>query len=227
LKEQWVIPPKANADFVCAMEDVLEVYTRPYDRRRPMVCLDESSKQLVKETRCPIPARPGQPRRVDYEYERNGTANLFMVFEPLGGRRRVKVTDRRTIADFAEVVRQLVDEWYPKAEKIVLVMDNLNTHKPASLYEVFEPAEARRLLERLEIHYTPKHGSWLDMAETELGVLNTQCLDRRIPDKRTLVSEVAAWEKSRNEAHCKINWRFTTKDARIKLKRLSPSFQVS
>jgi hypothetical protein len=192
-----------------------------------MVCLDESSKQLVKETRCPIPARPGQPRRVDYEYERNGTANLFMVFEPLAGRRRVKVTDRRTIADFAEVVRQLVDKWYPKAERIVLVMDNLNTHKPASLYEVFEPKEARRLLERLEIHYTPKHGSWLDMAETELGVLSTQCLDRRIPDKTTLRSEVAAWEKSRNKARCKINWRFTTKDARIKLKRLYPSIQVS
>ena len=222
-----MIPPKANADFVCALEDVLEVYTRPYEPQRPMVCLDESSKQLVKETRCPIPARPGQPRRVDYEYERNGTANLFMVFEPLAGRRRVKVTDRRTTADFAEVVRQLADEWYPKAEKIILVMDNLNTHKPASLYEVFEPQEARRLLERLEIHYTPKHGSWLDMAETELGVLNTQCLDRRIPDKTTLCSEVAAWEKSRNKARCKINWRFTTKDARIKLKRLYPSFQVS
>jgi len=222
-----VIPPKANADFVCALEDVLEVYTRPYDPQRPMVCLDESSKQLVKETRCPIPARPGQPRRVDYEYERNGTANLFMVFEPLAGRRHVKVTDRRTTADFAEVVRQLVDKWYPKAEKIVLVMDNLNTHKAASLYEVFEPQEARRLLERLEIHYTPKHGSWLDMAETELGVLNTQCLDRRIPDKTTLRSEVAAWEKSRNKARSKINWRFTTKDARIKLKRLYPSIQVS
>ena len=222
-----MIPPKANADFVCALEDVLEVYTRPYDPQRPMVCLDESSKQLVKETRCPIPARPGQPRRVDYEYERNGTANLFMVFEPLAGRRHVKVTDRRTTADFAEVVRQLVDKWYPKAEKIVLVMDNLNTHKAASLYEVFEPQEARRLLERLEIHYTPKHGSWLDMAETELGVLNTQCLDRRIPDKTTLRSEVAAWEKSRNKARSKINWRFTTKDARIKLKRLYPSIQVS
>lgn len=222
-----MIPPKANADFVCALEDVLEVYTRPYDPQRPMVCLDESSKQLVKETRCPIPARPGQPRRVDYEYERNGTANLFMVFEPLAGRRHVKVTDRRTTADFAEVVRQLVDKWYPKAEKIILVMDNLNTHKPASLYEVFEPQEARRLLERLEIHYTPKHGSWLDMAETELGVLSTQCLDRRIPDKTTLRSEVAAWEKSRNKARSKINWRFTTKDARIKLKRLYPSIQVS
>ena len=222
-----MIPPKANADFVCALEDVLEVYTRPYDPQRPMVCLDESSKQLVKETRCPIPARPGQPRRVDYEYERNGTANLFMVFEPLAGRRHVKVTDRRTTADFAEVVRQLVDKWYPKAEKIVLVMDNLNTHKAASLYEVFEPKEARRLLERLEIHYTPKHGSWLDMAETELGVLSTQCLDRRIPDKTTLRSEVAAWEKSRNKARSKINWRFTTKDARIKLKRLYPSIQVS
>jgi hypothetical protein len=226
LKEQWVIPPKGSADFVCAMEDILEVYTQPYNPRRPMVCLDESSKQLVKETRCPIPARPGRPRRVDYEYERNGTANLFMVFEPLAGRRHVKVTDRRATADFAEIIRQLVDEWYPKAEKIVLVMDNLNTHKPASLYEVFEPAEARRLLERLEIHYTPKHGSWLDMAETELGVLNTQCLDRRIPDKRTLRGEVAAWEKSRNQARCKINWRFTTKDARIKLKRLYPSIQM-
>ena len=208
------------------MEDVLEVYTRPYDPRRPQVCLDESSKQLVEETRCPIPVRPGQPRRVDYEYERNGTANLFMIFEPLAGRRHVKITERRTATDFAEVIRQLVDQWYPKAEKIVLVMDNLNTHKPASLYEAFEPAEARRLLDRLEIHYTPKHGSWLDMAETELGVLNKQCLDRRIPDQPTLRSEVVAWEKSRNKACCKTNWRFTTKDARIKLKRLYPSLQL-
>lgn len=221
-----MIPPKENAEFVCAMEDVLEVYTRPYDPRRPVVCLDEASKQLVKETRCPIPARPGQPRREDYEYERNGTANLFMMFEPLAGWRHVKVTDRRTAADFAEVIRELVDERYPKAEKIVLVMDNLNTHKPASLYEAFEPAEARRLLDRLEIHHTPKHGSWLDMAETELSILSRQCLDRRIPDKPTLQREVAAWEKPRNKTRCKMDWRFTTKDARIKLKRLYPSIQL-
>jgi DDE superfamily endonuclease len=221
-----VIPPKANAEFVCAMEDVLEVYTRPYDPQRPQVCLDETSKQLVAETRVPIPAAPGQPERVDYEYERKGTANLFMVLEPLAGQRRVKVTERRTAVDFAYLIRELVDEQYPQAEKIVLVMDNLNTHKPASLYEAFPPAEARRLLERLEIHYTPKHGSWLDMAETELSVLATQCLDRRIPDATTLTHEITAWERHRNEAKCWVDWRFTTQDARIKLKRLYPSIQL-
>lgn len=207
------------------MEDVLEVYTRPYDPQHPVVCLDETSKQLVAETRTPIPATPGQAERVDYEYERNGTANLFMVFEPLAGKRRVKVTERRTAKDFAQVIQELVAD-YPEAETIVLVMDNLNTHKPASLYEAFEPHEARRLLERLEIHHTPKHGSWLDMAETELSVLATQCLDRRIPDQATLSREVAAWERNRNDARCKIDWHFTTQNARIKLKRLYPSIQL-
>ena len=224
-KEQWVLPPEQNADFVCAMEDVLEVYQRPYDPQRPVVCFDEQSKQLTKETRRAIPAAPGRPARIDYEYERNGTANLFMIFEPLAGKRRVKVTDRRTALDFAEVIRELVES-YPTAEKIVLVMDNLNTHKMASLYEAFAPDEARRLIERLEVHYTPKHGSWLDMAETELSAMTKQCLRRRIPDKPTLIGEVAAWESSRNTARCRINWRFTTADARIKLKRLYPSIQV-
>jgi transposase len=208
------------------MEDVLEVYTRPDDPRRPQVCLDETSKQLVAETREPVPAAPGQPERVDYEYERKGTANLFMVFEPLAGHRWVKVTERRTAVDFAHVIQELVDEQYPQAEKIVLVMDNLNTHKPASLYEALAPAEARRLIERLEIHHTPKPGSWLNMAETELSILATQCLDRRIPSPITLTQEVAAWERQRNTAKCRVDWRFTTPDARIKLKRLYPSIQL-
>jgi len=221
-----VIPPKANAEFVCAMEDVLEVYTRPYDPQRPVVCLDEASKQLVAETRVPIPAAPGKLERIDYEYERKGTANLFMVFEPLAGQRQVTVTDRRTAIDFAHVIQDVVDVCYPQADTIVLVMDNLNTHKPAALYEAFEPAEARRLLERLEIHHTPKHGSWLNMAETELSVLVTQCLDRRLPDKEPLTREVAAWERQRNTAECRIDWQFTTQDARIKLKRLYPSIEL-
>ena len=226
LKEQWVIPPEQNADFVAAMEDVLEVYQRPYDARRPVVCLDEQSKQLIRETRTPIPAAPGRPAREDYEYERNGTANLFMLFEPLAGRRQVKVTARRTKIDFAHVIRDLVDVHYPDVEKIVLVMDNLNTHKPASLYEAFPPAEARRLIEKLEIHHTPKHGSWLDMAETELSILTKQCLARRLPDIETLTSEVAAWESQRNQSESKVDWHFTTAEARVKLKRLYPSFQL-
>lgn len=221
-----MIPPKANAEFVCAMEDVLEVYKRPHDPRRPVVCLDETSKQLVGETRSPVPAAPGQLRRVDYEYERKGTANLFMTFEPLVGKRWVKVPRRRTLQDFAEVIRELVDERYRQADKIVLVMDNLNTHKLASLYETFEPAEARCLVERLEMHHTPKHGSWLNMAETELSVLARQCLNRRIADIHTLAREVRRWEKQRNQAKCRIDWRFTTKDARIRLKRLYPSIQL-
>ena len=208
------------------MEDVLEVYTRPYDPRRPQVCLDETSKQLVAETRTPLPAAPGQPERVDYEYERQGTANLCMVFEPLAGQRRVKVTERRTAVDFAHLIQELVDEQYPQAEKIVLVMDNLNTHTLASLYEAFTPTEARRLIERLEMHHTPKHGSWLNMAETELSVLATQCWDRRMPSPLTLTQEVAAWERQRNTAKCRVDWRFTTQDARIKLKRLYPSIQL-
>ncbi len=208
------------------MEDVLEVYQRPYDKARPVICLDEQSKQLIEETRIPILPQPGQPARHDYEYKRHGTANLFMMFEALRGWRHVKVTDRRTKIDFAQVIRELCDVYYPDANKIVLVMDNLNTHKTASLYEAFEPAEARRLTERLEIHYTPKHGSWLDMAETELSVLTKQCLDRRIADQATLTSEIASWETQRNQAEAKIDWQFTTAGARTKLKRLYPSIQT-
>lgn len=221
-----MIPPEKNAEFVAAMEDVLDVYQRPRDPRRPLVCLDEQSKQLIKETRTPIPAAPGRVARHDYEYERNGTANLFMLFAPLEGWRCVKVTERRTRLDFAEVIRELVDVHYPDAERIVLVMDNLNTHKPASLYEAFPPAEARRLIEKLEIHHTPKHGSWLDMAETELSVLTKQCLDRRLPDMETLKTEVAAWMEQRNAQRATIDWQFTTDQARIKLKRLYPSIKV-
>jgi len=217
-----VIPPEQNAEFVCQMEDVLEVYHRPHDPQKPVVCFDEASKQLIQETRTPIPAAPGRPATSDYEYERNGTANMFMMFEPLAGQRHVKVTDRRTAVDYAQVIRELVDVHYPEAEKIVLVQDNLNTHKPASLYEAFPPDEARRLLDKLEIHYTPKHGSWLNMAETELGILSRQCLDRRIEDRARLTREIAAWECERNMMQCKVHWQFTTADARIKLRRLYP-----
>ena len=205
------------------MEDVLEVYQRPRDADRPVVCLDETTKQLIKETRVPIPARSGQPARHDYEYERNGTANLFMLFAPLEGWRHVEVTDRHTALDYAQILKALSDQYFPGASKIVLVQDNLNTHKPASLYETFPPAEARRLVERFEWHYTPKHGSWLDMAESELSVLSGQCLDRRIPDKQTLIEEVAAWEGDRNKNNTKADWQFTAADARIKLKRLYPA----
>ena len=205
------------------MEDVLEVYQRPHDPECPVVCLDESSKQLIAETRVPIAAKPGHPARHDYEYERNGTANLFMMFAPLEGWRHVEVTDRHTAVDYAQILKELSDTHFPEARKIVLVQDNLNTHKPASLYEAFPAPEARRLVERFEWHYTPKHGSWLDLAESELSVLSGQCLDRRIPDKQTLVEEVAAWEVSRNKNHTKADWQFTTADARVKLKRLYPS----
>jgi hypothetical protein len=205
------------------MEDVLEVYQRPYDPARPVVCVDETSKQLITETRVPIPAKPGRPARHDYEYERNGTANLFMMFAPLEGWRHVKVTDRHTALDYAQLLKELSDTHFPDASKIILVQDNLNTHKPASLYEAFPAAEARRLVERFEWHYTPKHGSWLDMAESELSVLSGQCLDRRIADKQTLIEEVAAWQDSRNMKHAKTDWQFTTADARVKLKRLYPT----
>jgi hypothetical protein len=204
------------------MEDVLEVYHRPHDPEYPVVCLDEASKQLITETRVPIPAKPGQPTRHDYEYERNGTANLFMMFAPLEGWRHVKVTDRHTAVDYAHVLKELADVRFAKAKKIVLMEDNLNTHKPASLYEAFPAAEARRLVERFEWHYTPKHGSWLNLAESELSVLAGQCLDRRISDKQTLVAEVTAWENSRNKKHAKADWKFTTATARVKLKRLYP-----
>ena len=206
------------------MEEVLDVYTRPHDPEKPLVCLDEGSKQLVSETRTPLPMTPGQPLRVDYEYERNGTANMFMLFAPLEGFRHVEVTDRRTAIDYAKILKDLSDIHFPHAKKIVLVQDNLNTHSKASLYEAFPPAEAKRLAERFEWNYTPKHGSWLNMAESELGVLASQCLDRRIPDKETLTKEVAAWQDSRNKNHTKANWRFTTADARIKLKHLYPRF---
>jgi transposase len=221
-----VLPPKANAGFVAAMEDVLEVYARPYDPKRPQVCFDEGGKQLIGEVRPPLPLRPGQPQRQDYEYERNGTANLFLVFEPLAGTRRVEVTERRTNQDFARIIRRLVDEWYPEAEKIVLVLDNLSTHTPAALYEAFAPAEARRLVEKLEWHYTPKHGSWLNVAEMELSVLARQCVDRRIADREALRREVAAWEEKRNAAVVKVDWQFTTADARVKLKRLYPLIEL-
>src|SRR5208283_3977418 len=223
LKEQWVIPPDANAAFVAGMEDVLEVYHRPHDPDRPVVCLDETSKQLIAETRVPIPAKPGHPKRYDYEYQRNGTANLFMMFAPLEGWRHVEVTDRHTAVDYAQILKDLSDKHFPHASQIVLVQDNLNIHKPASLYEAFPAAEARRLVERFEWHYTPKHGSWLDMAESELGVLASQCLDRRIPDKQAIINEVAAWVRERNKAHAVAEWHFTTNDARIKLKSLYPS----
>ena len=205
------------------MEDVLEVYQRQYRDNEVLVCLDETSKQQVKETRLGRPPRPGAAGFYDYEYERNGVSNLFMLFAPLEGWRRVEVTDRRTKVDGARVVKQLVDEDYPHKDRIVLVMDNLNTHHPSSLYEAFEPAEARRIAERLEIHYTPKHGSWLDIAEIEIGVMARQCLGRRIPDQSALRREVGAWQQQRNRDGIRVDWRFTTADARIKLKSLYPS----
>jgi len=221
----WCIPPKQNAEFVWKMEDVLDVYRRPYDARRPQVCLDETRKQLIGETRTPIPATCGREARYDYEYKRHGVANLFMIFEPLCGKRRVKVTERRTKKDWAECVREMVDEMYPQAERIVLVMDNLNTHTPAALYDTFPPNEAKRIADKLEIHYTPKHGSWLDMAEIELGILGRQCLARRIDSMRELTREVGAWETQRNAANAKANWRFTMDNARIRLRRLYPSIE--
>ncbi len=204
------------------MEDVLAVYTRPHDGNRPLVCLDETSKQLTAETRAPRPMAPGFPARHDHEYKRNGTANLFMLFAPLEGWRHVSVTTQRGAIDYAHVLKALSDVHFPQAEAITLVQDNLNTHTPASLYRAFPPAEARRIAERFEWHYTPKHGSWLNMAEAELSVLARQCLARRIPDLTTLEEQVAAWLKQRNKHHVKADWRFTTPDARIKLKNLYP-----
>ena len=203
------------------MEDVLDVYTRPHDPDRPLVCLDETSKQLVSETRTPIAMKPGQPQRADYEYEAGGPPTC-LLFAPLEGFRRIEVTDRRTAIDYAKILKDLSDSLFPQARKITLVQDNLNTHAKASLYEAFPPSEARRLVKRFEWHYTPKHGSWLNMAESERGVLASQCLDRRIPDKQTLSREVAAWQNRRNKCQTKADWRFTTADARIKLKRLYP-----
>ncbi len=205
------------------MEDVLDLYEEPYDAAYPCVCFDEKLFQLIGETRVPLPPEVGKPRRYDYEYERNGTANLFIILEPAARRRRIVVTKRRTKEDFAEIMRHMADDIYPDADKIRIVMDNLNTHNPSSLYEKFRPEEARRILRRLEFHYTPKHASWLNMAEIEISVLSDQCLDRRIGDTETLKKEISAWEKERNEKSAKVIWRFTNTDARVKLKRLYPS----
>lgn len=208
------------------MEDVLDLYEAPYDEKRPKVNFDETSKQLIAEVRQPLPSKPGEVERFDYEYQRNGTRNLFMICEPQAGWRHIEVTERRTMQDFARQMKWLVDEKYPEAEVIRVVMDNLNTHKPASLYEAFEPSEARRILKKLEFHYTPKHGSWLNMAEIELSVLSRRCLDRRIPDEETLEREIKAYEDRRNEAKASINWQFTATNARIKLHRLYPSIST-
>lgn len=207
------------------MEDVLDVYQRPYAEDDVLVCMDETSKQHTKETRFPLLAQPGEIAKFDYEYERNGVSNLFMLFAPLSGWRHVSVTSRRTKVDWAILIKELVDEHYPGNRKIVLVMDNLNTHKLSSLYEAFEPREAHRIAERLEIHYTPKHGSWLNMAEIEIGVMTRQCLNRRINDQETLKREIKAWQDERNKQAARVNWRFTTEDARVKLKSLYPSMQ--
>ena len=206
------------------MEDVLDVYHRPYNAQRPLVCMDECSKQLIGEVREPLPPKPGHVAKHDSEYERLGTANVFMAVEPLAGKRTTQVTERRTRVDWARFVQMLLMTVYPTVDKVVLVMDNLNTHGIASLYEAFAPEIARALAARLEIHYTPKHGSWLNMAETELSVLARQCLDRRIDDRDLMAREIGSWETARNNAEARINWRFTTTDARIKLKRLYPSF---
>lgn len=205
------------------MEDVLDLYHEPYDPRRPLVCFDESTKQLIDEVKTPLPMQPGLPQRYDYEYERHGACNLFVFFAPLQGWRHIEVTDRRTMVDYAYCMKALVDDFYPDADRIRVVQDNLNTHKPASLYEAFAPDEAKRILSRLEFHYTPKHGSWLNMAEIELNVLTNQCLDRRIGQKEQLIREIAAWQAQRNQNAASTNWRFTTDDARIKLKHLYPS----
>ena len=222
-----MIPPKQNAAFVANMEDVLEVYKRPYDPKRPVVCMDEQPTQLLKETREKIPVEPGRPERVDYEYERNGTAVNFMFTEALGGWRKVNIRERRTAVDWAHEIKELLDEDYPEARKVALVCDNLNTHKTASFYEAFKPQEARRLIDRLEIHYTPKHGSWLNVAEIELSVFTQQCLDRRIPDIHTLREEANAWYRERNAGQKSVDWQFTTEKARIKLKRLYPQIQMT
>jgi len=222
----WCIPPKQNAAFVCAMENVLEVYRRPYDPKRPVVGMDEQPKQLIAETRTPVSAKPGQPTKIDYEYRRHGVASVWMFSEPLAGWRKVNVTERRTAVDWAHQMRELVDVHYPDAECVTVVLDNLNTHTLASLYEAFDPAEARRIVNKLELVHTPKHGSWLNVAEIELSVLSRQCLDRRIPEQNLIAREAAAWAERRNQEARKIDWRFTTDDARIKLKRLYPKTQT-
>jgi hypothetical protein len=222
LSREWCIPPETNAAFVAQMEDILALYCQPLDLTRPLVCFDETSHQLVGEVRVPLPTRPGRPARYDAEYERRGTANLFLVTAPVLGWRHIAVTDHRTRIDWAHQMRELVDVHFPDAPRITLVLDNLNTHDPASLYQAFEPAEAKRIRDRLDVHYTPKHGSWLNIAEIEFSVLSRQCLDRRFPDRATLEAEVAAWVADRNAEGAAVDWRFTTEDARIKLRHLYP-----
>lgn len=226
LQACWCIPPEQNAEFVARMEDVLDVYCLPYEPDRPVVCMDEKPKQLVKETHQPLPNISGQPTRYDYEYERNGVSNIFLFTEPLAGKRWVNVTEHRARRDWAYQIKEIADVRCPNAKLIRLVLDNLNTHTVGSLYETFEPEEARRLAKRLEIHYTPKHGSWLNIAEVELSVLSRQCLNRRIPDIVTLSKEVNNWSEERNSAQTGVDWQFTTKDARIKLKRLYPEIKT-
>lgn len=221
----WVIPPEHDGEYVARMEDVLEVYQRPYDHAAPVVCMDEKSVQLLKETRPSLKAASGRPQRIDYEYERSGTANIFMFCEPLAGWRQTRVTERRTKPDWARAIRDLLDGRYAEAQVVVLVMDNLNTHTIGSLYEAFPPAEARRLAQRLEIHYTPKHGSWLNIAENELSTLTRQCLSRRIGMIEQMTSELAAWDQARNRDAVKVNWRFSIEQARIKLRRVYPQVQ--
>jgi len=225
-EQTWCLPPAADAAFVARMEDLLELYQLPYDPRRPLVCMDELCKQWIAETRLPWPVREGSPARYDYEYERKGVCNLFLFVEPRRGWRKVFVRDRRTQVDWARCVRVLLQEVYPEALCVRLVQDNLNTHTIASLYEAFRPAEARRLARRLEIHYTPKHGSWLNMAETELSILHRQCLDRRLDASAVVQEEVRNWEAERNEVKATINWRFTVADARVKLKHVYPSIKI-
>ncbi|WP_414859163.1 IS630 family transposase [Nostoc sp. KVJ3] len=221
LKEQWCIP-EVNAEYVFRMEDVLDLYNEPYDPKRPVVCFDERPYQLVEEVRLPLPPEPEQPERYDFEYKRNGTVNLFACFQPLAGWRHIEVTERRTKADFALQMKKLVDIDYQDADIIRLVVDNLNIHTPSALYEVFPPEEARRIIQKLEFHYTPKHASWLNQVEIELSVLSRQCLERRIPNAETLTSEIAAWEKQRNQQKASVYWGFQTKDARRKMQRLYP-----
>lgn len=226
-QKMWCIPPESDAEFVCAMETVLAVYKRPYDPSHPVVCFDEKSKQLVGEIAKPIPATPGRAECCDYEYVRNGTANLFMFVEPLRGWRHVNVTSRRTKIDFARQMKELVQVHYPNAKQITLVMDNLNTHRLSCLYEAFEPEEARQIIEKIEVVHTPKHGSWLNMAECELSVIEKQCLGERIPSQMILCQRVESWEIQRNNRSKKIDWQFQTADARIKLRRLYPQIQMS
>jgi len=223
----WCIPPQEDARFVAAMEDVLEVYERPYDEQRPVVCLDEAAKQVLGHVREPLPMQPGQCQREDNEYERRGTCALFMLFEPLASWREVQVRGRRTQLDYAQVVRSLCDEKYPDVEKIILVQDNLNTHGMWSLYQAFEPHEAQRLAQRIQWHYTPRHGSWLNMAEIELSVLARQCLQERMESQANLEQQVKVWQERRNEEKVKVDWRFGVQDARCKLKRLYPKILPS